>query len=887
MNKKCTLLAAAFMVASAFTASAAGVPVTDWTPGNYYYLQTTTGSASDPYYLSLSGERADSVIVKALPSNASKAAIDSALWEITSAGSETSGPVYQFKNKKTKAILSFAASPDASPILVSGVNKWAFSSTGVISAYNGGNELTLGAKVTGVAPNADTTVVLNAETTSNTLFNAFTVVAPDSKYALDASQLGNGFTVFQLLFGDTYQGNVFAGKEIQATGLTAADAGYVSLKVQGDETYPNGSAKLFGVDTMKTVISGAQNVFGAQFKLDSTYVGEAGGNPLHSFGNADFQKFKFTVDLVNDSLAMYVKAAPSVNSTLLDSIGYVRVVYASVADTKVLTVSKVTGADSIPDQGAAPLITVKKGTPAAIPTGTGVYFLKSASKTAMGGKYLRAYDNTADPKAIVMSDSVPTAFLPKGQWYIKENNGMYSIVDRNTNTSIIMNEEIFAVQGMANTYTFGANTDSITVEKSPADFANKFLGTRHFTVAEMANSAYALNLISGTSGVDNLYVTSSDSLLEVKAGSASNAIDLKLVLNGNDSIKYTGSTSLGARVLGDTLYYANYTLKEQFSDNVVALDATKKVLKLTSTTLPNVFTFNSAAAGGKYTMTTGADNVSLDINTSNLVLTGNVAYFNFVAVDAPEYASVSDGHKLFMSDGKYLVMNPLNFWAEMKIEGQPIVKADYIMDDFAFWMAKAASSTDAKPLYWISTVDPASAVKDATAPRYYMVSFADSVAANVPGYIDNVNNKNPRVGFVKRDSITIMANSPALFALKTTEDGYWLENQRDLSKNTGKPYVGIVNNVVVMANEGAPFSVESTSGPVDNEEINATEIIVTADVGTVTVQNALGKRVALSNILGQSVGTYQITLDRFTVPALRGVVIVAIEGETAHKVLVK
>lgn len=32
---------------------------------------------------------------------------------------------------------------------------------------------------------------------------------------------------------------------------------------------------------------------------------------------------------------------------------------------------------------------------------------------------------------------------------------MYSVVDRNTNTTIISNEEIFAVQGMANTYTFG------------------------------------------------------------------------------------------------------------------------------------------------------------------------------------------------------------------------------------------------------------------------------------------------------------------------------------------------------------------------------------------------------------------------------------------------
>lgn len=874
MNKKCTLLAAAFMVASAFTASAvvpgfgaASVAPSNWVAGNYYFLKT----GSD--FLALSGEKADSVIVKDDFGTApvSKASIDSALWQITSAGTTPAGTLYQFKNKKTQAVLSFAAAANAVPNLATGVDKWTFTG-GKIQAFYGNNVL-MTVKV------ASNDLSLSGTAADAAVFDVF---APDSMFALNASQLGNGFTVFQLLFGDTYQGNIFAGKEIQATDLTA-DAGYVSLKVQGDETYPNGNPKMFGVDTMKTVISGAQNVFGAQFKLDSTYA----AGDLHTLGNADFQKFKFTIDLKNDSLAMYVKAAPAVNDSPLTSVSDVRVVYASVADTKVLTVSEYAGANNAPAQGAAPLITVKKGTPAAIPTGTGVYFLKSASKTAMGGKYLRAYDSAAGPKVIVMSDSVPTAFLPKGQWYIKENNGMYSIVDRNTNTSIIMNEEIFAVQGMANTYTFGANTDSITVEKSTADFANKFLGTRHFTAAEMANSAYALNLISGTPGVDNLYVTSSDSLLEVKAGSVSNAIDLKLVLSGNDSTKYVGSTSLGARALGDTLYYANYTLKEQFSNNVVALDGTKKVLKLTSTTPADVFTFNSAAAGGKYTMTTGtsADNVSLDINTSNLVLTGNVAYFNFVAVDAPEYASVSDGHKLFMSNGKYLAMNPLNFWAEMKNEGQPIVKADYIMDDFAFWVAKAASSTDAKPLYWISTVDPASAVKDATAPRYYMVSFADSVVANVLGYTDNANNA--RVGFVKRDSITTMTNSPALFALKTTEDGYWLENQRDLSKNTGKPYVSIVNNVVVMSNEGAPFSVESTSGPVANDKIETTEIVVTASVGTVTVQNAAGKRVALSNILGQSVGTYQVTSDRFTVPASRGVVIVAIEGETAHKVLVK
>ena len=61
MDKKCTLIAAALMVAGVFSANAQSsttVPEAQWKAGNYYYLKT--GSS----VLSLSGEKADSVIVK-------------------------------------------------------------------------------------------------------------------------------------------------------------------------------------------------------------------------------------------------------------------------------------------------------------------------------------------------------------------------------------------------------------------------------------------------------------------------------------------------------------------------------------------------------------------------------------------------------------------------------------------------------------------------------------------------------------------------------------------------------------------------------------------------------------------------------------------------------
>ena len=42
-------------------------------------------------------------------------------------------------------------------------------------------------------------------------------------------------------------------------------------------------------------------------------------------------------------------------------------------------------------------------------------------------------------------DDKPSVNLAKGQWYIKENNGKYSVVDRQSNSSMIVDQEVFAV----------------------------------------------------------------------------------------------------------------------------------------------------------------------------------------------------------------------------------------------------------------------------------------------------------------------------------------------------------------------------------------------------------------------------------------------------------
>lgn len=80
----------------------------------------------------------------------------------------------------------------------------------------------------------------------------------------------------------------------------------------------------------------------------------------------------------------------------------------------------------------------------------------------------------------------------------------------------------------------------------------------------------------------------------------------------------------------------------------------------------------------------------------------------------------------------------------------------------------------------------------------------------------------------------------------------------------------------------------TSEDPVSNVVVPATTgVKVVAENGSVTVLNASGKRVVISNVLGQTVANTVLTSDRATVSAPKGVVLVAVEGEPVVKALVK
>lgn len=817
MKKRFTLLSTALLAVSL---SAGAADNTEWKEGYYYQLE------SNGYYLAVDGVVSDSVIVKKTIAE-SKALLDSTLWQITKR-TTSGGIVYQFRNKATNALLAFAAKENATTKLdPAGVSEWVFSDGNAIKGFFGdGKSYSLSLSKDGV---------LSLATTNSSNFN----IVETKLYTLKADELGDGISTFYMDLDGEYEGDIFSGKELIAK---ETEDGYLKLQYKDDQEFPDGKAKYLGVDSVKTTITGATGSYGLLFKADSMYTEGA----LHSYSNDDAQKFKFVIDLSNDSIAVFVKKVNTAEN--------IQVVYATLGDKKVLTVS-----ETEPLQGTAPFITTRRGTPVTLANGSGVYFLKNVGKAANAGKYL--YGNE------IYASETPSVYNPDGQWYVKEENGKYSIVDRLKGTTYASNSEIFAVNGVSGAYTVAGKTDTLSFEYQPkVDLNDKYLGSLYFTEAELKEKAIRLNL----QAVDGVVVpiSVSDSVLFADTEEDAKIFGLEV-----KDKKVVG----GAKVLGDTLYAVSYHLKDQFGDRYLAKDEESKSL-IVSAYQQSILdvVFESTKYGDTYEMKVGDEYVTYNTKSNLLLLGTSEEAFKFKVdiIDAPQYEAVKSSHLRFGSNGKFLTMNPLTLWAEMKNEGQEITKAGYTADNFSFKIEKADTVIPGKPVYLISTC--MIGADDKTSDVRYYLSAIDTVQHE---------GKN-RLGFIpSNDTIRTSKNSPAYFSLRKNEDGsLWLEN----INVKGGAFVSQIANTLIMSNTGMNFSAEKASAPTANEEIEApTSVVVAGGHNSVTVMNARDKKIVLTDILGKIVGNYLVTSDRFTVPASRGLLIVAIEGEVAQKVIVK
>ena len=123
---------------------------------------------------------------------------------------------------------------------------------------------------------------------------------------------------------------------------------------------------------------------------------------------------------------------------------------------------------------------------------------------------------------------------------------------------------------------------------------------------------------------------------------------------------------------------------------------------------------------------------------------------------------------------------------------------------------------------------------------------------------------------------------------KTAFDG-------DVRPLTNGGWIKIQNGVPVIVAEdfedaiqGDVFNADvAEGGATANDEITTSEVTIIAGEGNVTIANAAGKKVVVSNILGQTIATQVLTSDNAVIAAPQGVVVVAVEGEEAVKAIVR
>ena len=142
----------------------------------------------------------------------------------------------------------------------------------------------------------------------------------------------------------------------------------------------------------------------------------------------------------------------------------------------------------------------------------------------------------------------------------------------------------------------------------------------------------------------------------------------------------------------------------------------------------------------------------------------------------------------------------------------------------------------------------------------------------------------------------------AVFALRlvnTDAADFLIETEGDKKiPSAGEgAWVAVKNGVPVVANyssyedairDAEIFNIEATDEtPTSNEAISTSEVSVIATDGAVIVKGAAGKKVTISNVLGQTIANTVITSSEETIAAPAGIVVVAVDGEAAVKAIVK
>ena len=903
MNKRFSTLVAAFAAIATVSYAQIG--------DKYVHLKT-----SSTYLTWDKASLADSVTLGS--KGTTKADMDSALWKANLVRVNMPGndSIYTLTNKATQKQLSFSAK-------LNGADKFGTAIAAGISEFKikhgtGGYSIigtTTDGKLVEMSQTTGLLMVDGKTDKNGTTGTAavFTVEAAKADYAVTKEDLAPVLPSFKFDFAGR-DGGLFTANEL----IPVPVGNKFRFQVVGQENSTKGTKKPQYITIDTVMVGTAASVKAASFQLDTTIT--VTSSAYKGALNEGLQTFTLKMDLGNDSIVMTTDSIVRFNTAgefeVADHGAGSGVTY--LVGYKSFDGSAKLVVDSI--QINAPLITISKGTPVKLAGGTGVYSLQLKAKggnpkAANNDKYLTGTSATYAEAASV--------YVPSTQFYVKENeDGTYSAQARDVASATVSsgvttgpngeslavvapeqpftNQPLYAVDAAKSIYTT-VGGDTLVFTKLDVDMANKHIGYKYYTKEEMGYGAVKFNLAS--KAADDIYLTLVQDSVIAGAKGADKAVELRL-MEGADLATVGDTIYYGAQTLGDTLVRVAYAMEKAYNaEGRFAYEGA--VVKLTSSTNGAVnenqkrFFFAENPVGGSYKVVAANENTAkmVTMNISNLTVTYDnptasvETYFNIEGAEAPVYAKVDAGHYNVVNGSEMLTASA--GIAKMLRVGDEL-KAAADDSDFSLYVDSAYVNRGDDNTEYGYYIYKGAEVKNDTIVGNVLAAKGDFVANNATGdsaIFRGVTVVADTIAYTgdlkdgKQNKYKVRdAKNTSLVGFKVVDgEGYEI-----VALNTNKS-LAVVNGTVIFSNTVAPqvFTLDAAEAPTANEGVEVSEVKVIATEGGVQIVGATGKKVVVSNILGQVVANTVITSDNATIAAPQGVVVVAVEGEEAVKAIVK
>lgn len=898
MNKRFSTLFVAFAAlgVSAFAAPAAGnapigsaglstnpVAVTSVVDGEYYLLGE---SATRVLSLAKAVNGSDSLVIGTVPADQKVA-----LWTIKKAATTALGDYYSFTNVATGKLLSLELKKNG--IIVTGKTAefgWNPASASAFTHIVGGKNYAL----TAASAPADS-LSLTEGATAGLNIQAFL----PAWTALTAAQLNeiNGSSFSWTVTGPTSQtaaalaslaavnGKFTAVGTADAT-LTSADQSFY-LKVLGSDK--GTKAKYLNVDTVyytKTgsIIDSTTTNGGLTIGLDTltAYVPKAGKLAT---------SFTFSVWVnAKDSVIIEVGNVPTAaaGSTFAATSAVVPGVLSLVGFDGTNTALTA----SAPAIAATVYPSVSFGQGSKVELAAGSYFIYKKNQDSVYVATLAATVAAGVHKTAKVGEE--SALVAATQWISGTATDKPVFYNRETGNAFAAAKTLYK-GSKADEYYYGADTLIIKAVDAPG----KYVGYKKFgaTAAEESITKVALQFNSALTGGATafVYTNTNDSILQA----ANLDKDDSKVIYFNVIATDTADISNHAV---DSLVRVSYKLFRSEKKDTLGFDGTNyKVGKQGVTE----FVFRATKTVGQYQilpLAAAADATTLDgqvtVSGTDAYVVHNASYdalngfFSIEAPLAPEYAKVANGHYRISSVENPTLAISINADSVGVLKAVTELKSEpFVEENFSLYIDEYKDDV-VKPLYYIVTqqtlgLDSAAKANDV---RFFLTAKDDNSglkaikAKKIGVALDSLH----VYGVPAAKDTVVPADNRSTYAFLKSDDSateYYIQNNKSgkfLAQYNGILTLKDTTDDALLFNLGDPKAL-----PVSNDVVDAAVVKVVATDGAVVVYNAAGKKVVVSNILGQTVASTVLSSDNVSIAAPKGIVVVAVEGETAVKAIVK